>query len=69
MPDFADRASMVADEHLRVALASVRTQNKCTRTRGVFECVECGVEIPAERRTAVPGCTCCVVCQEINEKK
>lgn len=30
---------------------------------GVRECVECGEEIPARRREAMPGVTTCVICQ------
>lgn len=30
---------------------------------GVRECVECGEEIPARRREAMPGVTTCVTCQ------
>lgn len=30
---------------------------------GTLDCVECGDEIPAARRTAMPGATTCVHCQ------
>lgn len=30
---------------------------------GTLECVECGEEIPAGRRQALPGATTCVACQ------
>lgn len=30
---------------------------------GTADCVECGDEIPAARRTAMPGATTCVHCQ------
>ncbi len=30
---------------------------------GTPDCVECGDEIPATRRTAMPGATTCVHCQ------
>ncbi|WOB77663.1 DksA/TraR family C4-type zinc finger protein [Brevundimonas nasdae] len=30
---------------------------------GTPDCVECGDEIPAARRTAMPGATTCVHCQ------
>lgn len=30
---------------------------------GTRECVECGEEIPAGRRAALPGVTTCVACQ------
>jgi phage/conjugal plasmid C-4 type zinc finger TraR family protein len=30
---------------------------------GTLECVECGEEIPARRRQALPGVTTCIACQ------
>lgn len=33
------------------------------------ECEECGESIPEARRLAVKGCTMCITCQEISEKK
>lgn len=30
---------------------------------GTLDCVECGEEIPARRRQALPGVTTCVACQ------
>ncbi|MBS0363613.1 MAG: DksA/TraR family C4-type zinc finger protein [Proteobacteria bacterium] len=30
---------------------------------GTLECVECGEEIPAARRKALPGVTTCIACQ------
>lgn len=32
-------------------------------------CVECGLEIPAERRHAVPGVDTCVHCRTIQERR
>ena len=33
------------------------------------ECEECGDAIPKARQEAVQGCTMCITCQEISEKK
>ncbi len=33
------------------------------------ECDACGAEIPEARRIAAPGCTMCITCQEISEKR
>jgi len=33
-----------------------------------LDCVECGVEIPARRREALPGVFRCVDCQQIHEQ-
>jgi phage/conjugal plasmid C-4 type zinc finger TraR family protein len=32
-------------------------------TEGEIDCVECGEEIPAKRRLAMPGARTCVACQ------
>lgn len=34
-----------------------------------LDCVECGVEIPAQRREALPGVFRCVDCQQIHEQQ
>jgi phage/conjugal plasmid C-4 type zinc finger TraR family protein len=31
------------------------------------DCLDCGVEIPAARRAANPGCRRCVACQALHE--
>jgi phage/conjugal plasmid C-4 type zinc finger TraR family protein len=35
---------------------------------GTLECVECGEEIPAGRRKAMPGVTTCVACQSTRDR-
>jgi phage/conjugal plasmid C-4 type zinc finger TraR family protein len=35
----------------------------------LFECIECGDEIPEARRVAIKGCTMCVHCQELEERR
>ncbi|WP_375591731.1 TraR/DksA C4-type zinc finger protein [Chitiniphilus eburneus] len=35
---------------------------------GTPECQECGADIPAARRAAMPGCTRCVQCQNQHEQ-
>lgn len=34
-----------------------------------LDCLECGKEIPAERREALPGVMVCVECKEKSEKQ
>ncbi|WP_043309543.1 TraR/DksA C4-type zinc finger protein [Pseudomonas sp. ML96] len=31
------------------------------------DCESCGIDIPQERRLAVPGCQCCFDCQTLRE--
>ncbi len=54
--------------HLNMnAIAAVR---KALRTGpSSTECEECGEPIPEGRRLAVQGCSTCVLCQQIIEKK
>lgn len=33
------------------------------------ECMDCGEEIPEQRRTAIPGVQRCIFCQELFERK
>jgi len=35
----------------------------------LYECCECGEEIPEARRQAIKGVTTCVNCQELNERR
>jgi len=39
------------------------------RFESLFECIECGDPIPEARRQVIKGCTMCVYCQELLEKK
>ena len=48
-----------------------KVQEKLAEQRkfeSLFECIECGEEIPEARRIAIKGCTMCVYCQEIAER-
>lgn len=35
---------------------------------GTLECVECGEQIPARRREALPGVTTCIACQSARDR-
>ena len=37
--------------------------------RGETHCVECGEEIPAARRVALPGARTCIVCQSALDRR
>lgn len=69
MTDIYDQAAEIEDMHRRIAL-----ENQAARTSGMaavsaYECEECGEPIPEARRQAVPGCRCCIDCQQIEEHK
>jgi phage/conjugal plasmid C-4 type zinc finger TraR family protein len=54
--------------HLHLnAIEAIRA--KMPKGPSLEECEDCGDEIPLARRLAVRGCTMCISCQEINEKK
>ncbi|MFA7174987.1 MAG: TraR/DksA family transcriptional regulator [Kiritimatiellia bacterium] len=36
---------------------------------GQVVCIDCGEEIPEKRRSAVPGCTRCLDCQQLYEQE
>ena len=40
-----------------------RTRSRLPRGGSLLECEECGAEIPAGRREALPGVRLCVACQ------
>jgi len=67
MADKADIAGDYIEQSLELALENQRKQ-----ARGTSEdpyCEECGTEIPAKRREALPGCPTCVDCQQLLEAK
>ena len=43
--------------------AVARTRSRLPRGESLPECKECGAEIPAGRREALPGVRLCVACQ------
>ncbi|MDO5686565.1 MAG: DksA/TraR family C4-type zinc finger protein [Neisseria sp.] len=62
--DGAEQAQI--DASLDDALAFVR--RNLPQGESASECDECGAEIPAARRTALPGVRLCIVCQEAADK-
>jgi phage/conjugal plasmid C-4 type zinc finger TraR family protein len=66
MTDIFDRASEQEARNLSHALAQQARRaglSGKTEQDSAKICAECGDEIPAARRTAVPGCRHCVECQ------
>jgi len=45
-----------------------RARKQLPSGAGLRECAECGTEIPAARRAALPGVRLCVACQEERDK-
>ena len=52
-----------------VADAVARARSSLSSGPGLGHCAECGSEIPAGRRKAIPGVRLCVVCQEAHDGK
>ncbi|MDN6872928.1 TraR/DksA C4-type zinc finger protein [Pseudomonas citronellolis] len=68
MADLLDRAAEQEENRLQGLLAT-RPRTAPAYTISETHCVECGAEIPAARRIAVPGCECCVFCQGMREAR
>jgi len=65
MADNADRATELMEQHLENALTQRPDWTGIDWARA--ECEECGDEIPAARREALPWARTCVECQSIRE--
>lgn len=57
------------EENFRQGLLEARMRPAPAHTISATHCEECGGEIPAARRVAVPGCERCVSCQEWHEAR
>lgn len=66
MADNADRAADITQQSLDAALA--RKANLAQQATS-DECIDCGYEIPTERRIAAPWAATCIECQGIRELK
>jgi len=62
MADDVDRANDAMSLQIQAKLDEIRRKN--TEGVGTDECVDCGVEIPAERKRILPNAVRCVPCQE-----
>lgn len=65
--DAADFAQEREEQHRAAALAKVTV--KPGQDVSNWFCADCLQSIPHKRREAAPGCTRCVECQEIAERK
>lgn len=59
-----ERDSVVALERCRAELRTrLAVEREAQRGTGPAHCIECDIEIPLERRHAVPGCLRCTRCE------
>ncbi len=66
----ADKADIAGDHIERAREIALENQrNRAKATSDDPYCEECGIEIPAKRRQALPGCPTCVDCQQLLEAK
>ncbi len=66
----ADDADIANDQQARLLSAAIQhvARAACVRGESPRDCAECGDPIPTKRRSAQPGCTLCVDCQNRMEK-
>lgn len=70
MERFADVVDM-AQAHVEqeTALSIERIRQRAQTGIGRHDCVDCGTEIPLERRRHMPNAIRCVPCQDIAERR
>lgn len=70
MPDDFDHASVVEEQYRALVLAAGTRPIPANPPKSEQYCVNetCGVEIPQERRDAIPGCRFCIKCQKQREE-
>lgn len=69
----SDIADVAGEEQARLDAATAerlaREQAARERQQGSEHCVECGFDIPAARRAAMPWVTRCVECQDFVDRQ
>lgn len=60
MADIIDTAAEIEELQRNAALSAHRINRNAVSAE---HCTECGEDIPAPRRAAVPGCQVCAECQ------
>lgn len=66
MTEIIDQASALEEMMREQAIAAHRLNRNAVSAE---HCAECGEDIPAPRRSAVPGCQTCAECQGVIELK
>ncbi|MHA0888189.1 TraR/DksA family transcriptional regulator [Enterobacter ludwigii] len=64
MADIIDTAAEIEELQRNAALSAHRLNRNAVSAE---HCAECGEDIPAPRRAAVPGCQTCAECQGVIE--
>ncbi|MEY1397932.1 TraR/DksA family transcriptional regulator [Klebsiella aerogenes] len=64
--EIIDQANELAQQRIDMAIAAHRINHNAVSAE---HCTECGEDIPAPRRAAVPGCQTCAECQSVIELK
>lgn len=64
MADIIDTAAEIEELQRNAALSAHRLNRNAVSAEN---CEECGEDIPAPRRAAVPGCQTCADCQGVIE--
>ena len=64
MTEIIDQASALEEMMREQAIAAHRLNRNAVSAE---HCAECGEDIPAPRRAAVPGCQTCAECQGVIE--
>lgn len=64
--DIIDTAAEIEELQRNAALSARRINRNVVSAE---HCQECGEDIPAPRRAAVPGCQTCAECQRVIELK
>ena len=67
MPDVFDEAQIREAAEREAAIGKVRADAARQQIEGLIDCEGCGEEIPAERRRAVRGARCCIICQVLRD--
>ncbi len=60
---WANEGAVLDQIHDTITDAVQGARARLPQGEGTAECVECGEEIPARRRQALPGVTTCIACQ------
>ncbi|PSV17174.1 molecular chaperone DnaK [Photobacterium kishitanii] len=67
MADVIDNGCETEAKFTEMALANHRAKSFKPQKKSAAECEECGDPISIARQLAVPGCQCCVMCQQLKE--
>ncbi len=63
-----EAAAAAVSQQTDEAIAGIRAQLSERRVAGADECVDCGGEIGAARRAALPSARRCIACQRAVER-